>query len=66
MVRRGSTVRVRQRASQKPRKPGLFFSARLAPSPVVREVRRDEAGAIATFLGTVRNSSRDRNVLYLE
>jgi molybdopterin synthase catalytic subunit len=33
---------------------------------VVREVQRDEAGAIATFLGTVRNRSRDRDVLYLE
>ena len=33
---------------------------------VVREVQRDEAGAVATFLGTVRNRSRDRNVLYLE
>jgi molybdopterin synthase catalytic subunit len=32
----------------------------------VREVARDEAGAIATFLGTVRNRSRDRDVLYLE
>ena len=33
---------------------------------VVREVQRDEAGAIATFLGTVRNRSRDRDVRYLE
>ena len=33
---------------------------------VVREVRRDDAGAIATFTGTVRNRSRDRDVLYLE
>jgi MoaE-MoaD fusion protein len=33
---------------------------------VVREVQREEAGAIATFLGTVRNRSRDRDVLYLE
>ena len=32
----------------------------------MREVQRDEAGAVATFLGTVRNRSRDRNVLYLE
>jgi molybdopterin synthase catalytic subunit len=29
-------------------------------------VRRDDAGAIATFLGTVRNRSRDRDVVYLE
>ncbi len=44
---------------------------RLTPEPlsldaVVREVQRDEAGAIASFLGTVRNRSRDRTVLYLE
>ena len=38
----------------------------LSLDAVVREVRRDEAGAIATFLGTVRNRSRDRDVLYLE
>ena len=38
----------------------------LSLDAVVREVQRDEAGAIATFLGTVRNRSRDRNVLYLE
>jgi hypothetical protein len=34
MVRRGSTVRVRQRALQNPRKSQLFLSARLARSPV--------------------------------
>jgi molybdopterin synthase catalytic subunit/molybdopterin converting factor small subunit len=39
---------------------------RLSLDAVVGEVRRDEAGAIATFLGTVRNRSRDRDVLYLE
>jgi molybdopterin synthase catalytic subunit len=38
----------------------------LSLDAVVREVRRDEAGAIATFLGTVRNRSRHRSVLYLE
>ncbi len=38
----------------------------LSLDAVVREVRCDEAGAIATFLGTVRNRSRERNVLYLE
>ena len=38
----------------------------LSLDEVVRDVRRDEAGAIATFLGTVRNRSRDRDVLYLE
>ena len=38
----------------------------LSVDAVVREVQRDEAGAIATFVGTVRNRSRDREVLYLE
>jgi molybdopterin synthase catalytic subunit/molybdopterin converting factor small subunit len=38
----------------------------LSLDAVVREVQRDEAGAVATFLGTVRNRSRDRTVLYLE
>jgi MoaE-MoaD fusion protein len=33
---------------------------------VVAEVERDEAGAIATFLGTVRRTSRGRDVSYLE
>src|SRR5687768_9375243 len=34
MVRRGSTVRVRQRALQKPRKTGLLLCDRLAGAPV--------------------------------
>ena len=38
----------------------------LSVDAAVQEVARDEAGAIATFLGTVRNRSRDRTVLYLE
>lgn len=38
----------------------------LSLDAVVREVQRDEAGAVASFLGTVRNRSRERNVLYLE
>ena len=40
--------------------------APLSVDAAVQEVARDEAGAIATFLGTVRNRSRDRTVLYLE
>jgi molybdopterin synthase catalytic subunit len=35
-------------------------------SAVVREVESDEAGAVASFLGTVRRHSRGRTVLYLE
>jgi len=35
-------------------------------SAVVREVERNEAGAIATFIGTTRETSRGRHVLYLD
>jgi molybdopterin synthase catalytic subunit/molybdopterin converting factor small subunit len=35
-------------------------------SAVVREVDSEEAGAVATFLGTVRRHSRGRTVLYLD
>jgi molybdopterin synthase catalytic subunit len=46
---------------------GFRLSAEpLSLDAVVRKVGRDEAGAIATFTGTVRNRSRDRDVLYLE
>lgn len=38
----------------------------LSLDAAVREVSRDEAGAIVTFTGAVRNRSRDRDVLYLE
>ena len=38
----------------------------LSLDAVVREVRADAVGAIATFTGTVRNRSRDRDVQYLE
>ena len=46
-------------------------SFRLSADPLsldaaVREVSSDDAGAIATFTGTVRNRSRDRDVRYLE
>ena len=44
----------------------LLTAEPLSLDAVVREVQRDEAGAVATFLGTVRRRSRDRNVLYLE
>jgi molybdopterin synthase catalytic subunit/molybdopterin converting factor small subunit len=35
-------------------------------SAVVREVEDPEAGAVASFVGTVRRRSRDRDVLHLE
>ena len=38
----------------------------LSLDAVVAEVRRDEAGAIATFTGTTRNRSRGRTVHHLE
>jgi molybdopterin synthase catalytic subunit len=46
-------------------------SFRLSAEPLsleaaVDEVRVDEAGAIATFVGTTRRRSRDRDVLHLE
>jgi molybdopterin synthase catalytic subunit len=46
-------------------------SFRLSEEPLsieeaVAEVRRDDAGAIASFVGTTRKRSRDRDVLYLE
>ena len=44
----------------------LLSADPLSLDAVVREVSRDEAGAIATFTGTVRNRSRERDVLYLE
>ena len=38
----------------------------LSLDAVVREVQRDEAGAIATFTGTTRNRSRGRDVRFLD
>jgi molybdopterin synthase catalytic subunit len=38
----------------------------LSVEAAIAEVARDEAGAIATFVGTTRNRSRDRDVLHLE
>jgi len=38
----------------------------LSLDAAVSAVSRDEAGATATFTGTVRSRSRDRDVLYLE
>ncbi|CAN5301785.1 molybdenum cofactor biosynthesis protein MoaE [soil metagenome] len=40
--------------------------APLSLEAVVDEVRSDQAGAIATFVGTTRVRSRDRTVLYLD
>jgi molybdopterin synthase catalytic subunit/molybdopterin converting factor small subunit len=38
----------------------------LSVEAAIAEVARDEAGAVATFVGTTRNNSRGRDVLHLE
>src|SRR4051794_33030020 len=38
----------------------------LSLEAAVEEVRRDEAGAVATFVGTTRNESRGRRVQWLD
>jgi len=44
----------------------LLVSDPLDVAAVVHEVEDPEAGAVASFVGTVRRRSRDRDVLYLE
>jgi molybdopterin synthase catalytic subunit len=44
----------------------LITAEPLDVARVVAEVERDEAGGIASFVGTVRRASRGRDVLYLE
>jgi molybdopterin synthase catalytic subunit/molybdopterin converting factor small subunit len=44
----------------------LLSEDHLSVEAAVEEVRRDEAGGIATFVGTTRRRSRDRDVIYLE
>lgn len=44
----------------------LLSEEPLALGAVVSEVASDDAGAVATFTGTVRRRSRGRDVLYLE
>ncbi len=44
----------------------LITDRPLEVARVVAEVERDEAGAVASFVGTVRNASRGRDVTYLE
>jgi MoaE-MoaD fusion protein len=43
-----------------------LFDTPLSLDAAVDEVRTETAGAIATFVGTTRKRSRDRDVLYLE
>ena len=44
----------------------LLSESPLSIEAAVDEVRDDEAGGIATFMGTTRRRSRNRDVLYLE
>lgn len=41
-------------------------AAPLTPEPFLQHVRRDESGALALFLGVIRDHSHGRRVLYLE
>ncbi len=43
-----------------------LFDTPLSLDAAVEEVKRHDAGAIATFVGTTRKRSRERDVLYLE
>ena len=38
----------------------------LSPEPFLQHVRRDDSGALALFLGVVRDNNLGRRVLYLE
>jgi molybdopterin synthase catalytic subunit len=46
--------------------PFLLTSQPIEPAAVIAAACDDEAGAVATFLGTVRRRSRGRSVLYLD
>ena len=41
-------------------------AAPLVPEPFLQHVRRDDSGAVALFLGVVRDHSHGRRVLHLE
>jgi len=41
-------------------------AAALTPEPFLQHVRRDDSGAVALFLGVVRDNNLGRRVLYLE
>ncbi len=55
-----------ERAMALSHKVGFFSETPLSVEDAVAEVRSDEAGAIATFIGTTRARSRGRDVIHLE
>jgi len=38
----------------------------LLPQPIIESVKRDDCGAIVSFVGTVRDNTQGRKVAYLE
>ena len=38
----------------------------LSPEPIINKVRKNSHGAVVTFVGTVRDSTQGKKVLYLE
>ena len=68
-VERGHTLRDGDEVALIPPVSGgafLITGDPLDPWAVVREVKSDDAGGVATFLGTVRRHSRGRTVLHLD
>ena len=53
-------------SGSRPRGRFRLSSDPLSIDAAIAEVRRDDAGAIATFVGTTRKRSRDRDVVHLE
>jgi molybdopterin synthase catalytic subunit/molybdopterin converting factor small subunit len=53
-------------SGSEPRGRFRLSPAALSIDDAVSEVRSDDAGAVATFVGTTRARSRDRDVLFLE
>lgn len=39
---------------------------RLSPEPIINRIKKDNHGAVVTFIGTVRSPSRGKEVLFIE